>query len=456
MYDVTQDYIDKATAAGRVYSVQLIIDIPPEEETVPPEGNPDETPTETPEQPPEETPEEPVDTSTVVGGADVLSMKIVRGQTTGSFTLGNTICASLEATVANRVQVRVNDKIHVQIRFGEGESATEWQSLGHFYVDSIKQSQYTKSITAYDVMLQFSRIYDSALGYPNSVSAILNEVGTQAGVGLSKSIHLFNDVSVEEKPQGSNQSYYTRRDILGFMSGINGGSAYIDVDGTINISAPAETDFAIYSSSVIEQAVQDTNYSVRGVVWNTDNRSLSVGDKYVVNNIDVYNPLSFVSQDQVLENLKNNLIGLAFDSVTIKKQGTGMFQLGDLINYKVSDEETYRMLVMGIVYDFSNGFFSETLYSMAQSSSQQRNQGNKVGYDVPTFEFPDTPEPLPSADAKFAYTTGIHFKENGFDLDFVTTDGEESTNKFTFETVNGKITKIKNITAKKEIEVSYE
>ncbi len=169
MYSVTQDYIDKATAAGRVYSVQLIIDIPPEEEITPPEENPDETPT--------ETPEEPSDTSTVVGGADVLSMKIVRGQTTGSFTLGNTVCASLEATVANRVKVRVNDSIHVQIRFGEGESATEWQSLGHFFVDSIKQSQYTKSIIAYDVMLQFSRIYNSELEYPAKVSSILEEIG---------------------------------------------------------------------------------------------------------------------------------------------------------------------------------------------------------------------------------------------------------------------------------------
>ena len=450
MYSVTQDYIDKATAAGRVYSVQLIIDIPPEEEITPPEENPDETPT--------ETPEEPSDTSTVVGGADVLSMKIVRGQTTGSFTLGNTVCASLEATVANRVKVRVNDSIHVQIRFGEGESATEWQSLGHFFVDSIKQSQYTKSIIAYDVMLQFSRIYNSELEYPAKVSSILEEIGRQTGTGFSENVHLFNDVEVSEKPQGGSQSYYTRRNVLGYMAGINGGSAYIDVDGAINISAPTETDFAINSASVTEQAVQDTNYSVRGVVWNTANQSLSVGDNYVINTIDVYNPLSFASQDQVLENLKSNLVGLAFDSVTIKKQGTEMFQLGDLINYEASDDKTYRMLVMGVVYDFSDGFFFETLYSMAQSSSQQRNQGNKVNQDIPTFEFPDTPAPapLPGDIGNFAYTTGIHFKENGFDLDFVTTNGTESTNEFTLESVNGKIAKIINVTAKKEIEISYE
>lgn len=475
MYDVTQDYIDKATAAGRVYSVRLTITKAPEEEPPiepePVEPEPTEPepiepieptepaePTEPDEGGGEEPDETPVETSEA-SGEDIMSMKIVRGQTTGSFTLGNTVCASLEVTVANHVQVTINDPIHVEMRFGEGENATEWRSLGHFYVDSIKQAQNNKTITAYDVMLQLSRIYKSELNYPASVSAILEEIGTQTGVGLSENVHLFNDVEIDKKPQGdSTQAYYTRRDILGYMAGINGGSAYIDVDGTINISAPAETDFTISSASVTEQTMQDTNYSVRGVVWNTLNQSLSVGDKYVINTIDVYNPLSFASQEQVLENLKTNLVGLAFDSVTIKKQGTGMFQLGDLVDYVASDEKTYRMLIMGIVYNFTNGFFFETLYSMAQSSSQQRNQGNKVNQDAFTVDFPEFETPVTPGDiGKFAYTTGIHFRgENGFDLDFKTIDGNDHTNKFEFETdSDGQIIKIKNVTAQKEINVSY-
>ena len=139
--------------------------------------------------------------------------------------------------------------------------------------------------------------------------------------------------------------------------------------------------------------MQDTDYSVKGVAWNSSNKSLSVGDKYAINTVSVNNPLMFTTQEEIMENLKTNLIGLAFDSVTIKKQGTGMFQLGDLIDYKVADDKTYRMLIMGISYEFNNGFFFETLYSMAESASQQRNQGNKTGFDFPTFEFPEFEPP---------------------------------------------------------------
>lgn len=54
------------------------------------------------------------------------------------------------------------------------------------------------------------------------------------------------------------------------------------------------------------------------------------------------------------------------------------------------------------------------------------------------------------------YTTKIAFKESGFDLTFADKDGEETLNEFTIEETNGKITKITNTTAGREIEVTYE
>ena len=438
MYEVTQDYIDKATAAGRVYSVQLIIDIPPEEETTPPEENIDETP---------EEPEEPVDTSTVVGGADVLAMKIVFGQTTGGFSLGNTVCASLEASVANRVQVRVNDSIHVKVRFGEGENATEWQSLGRFYVDSIKQEQGNKKITAYDRMLQFGRIYESKLEYPAKVSAILQEISEQIGVPLSKSINLINDAEITKKPQG-----YLIRDMLGYLAGINGGSAYIGPSEEIDISAPTETQYTIGAAQTMTQTEQDTDFMIKNFILNTSNRTISVGDHFSVNTVEINNPLSFSSADSVITNLKDNLGGLAYDTVTIKKQGMGIFQLGDLVNYAALDEKVYQMLVMGIVYDFTGGFFSETLYSLAQSASQQKNQGNR---SVNLQDSMTTGGEAGGATGDFAYTTGIHFKPGGFDLDFITVNGDRATNSFAINTSGGRVTKIVNQTAGREIEVTY-
>lgn len=59
MYDVTQDYLDKATAAGRVYSLRVDVGRL--------SGG------------------SYTDVASYTGGVGVLALKIVRGQTTGGF-----------------------------------------------------------------------------------------------------------------------------------------------------------------------------------------------------------------------------------------------------------------------------------------------------------------------------------------------------------------------------------
>ncbi|MBD5112138.1 MAG: hypothetical protein HDT42_06315 [Ruminococcaceae bacterium] len=54
------------------------------------------------------------------------------------------------------------------------------------------------------------------------------------------------------------------------------------------------------------------------------------------------------------------------------------------------------------------------------------------------------------------YTTKIAFNERGFDLTFADRNGKETVNSFTVTEKNGKITKITNTTAGREIEVTYE
>ena len=95
MYDVTQDYLDKATAAGRTYSLRVDVG--------------------------EVVNGAYVDKAQYLGGVGVLSLKIVRGQTTGGFSLGGTVCAQLSATFTNDVDVRVKDRLQVYVRFGSGD-----------------------------------------------------------------------------------------------------------------------------------------------------------------------------------------------------------------------------------------------------------------------------------------------------------------------------------------------
>lgn len=357
MYEVTQDYLDKATAAGRVYSLRVDVG-----EVV--DGA-------------------FVDKAQYLGGVGVLSLKIVRGQTTGGFSLGGTVCAQLSATFTNDVDVRVKDRLQVYVRFGSGDNATAWRGLGWFYVDSVKQGLYSKSVTAYDAMLRLEKNYKSKLTYPAKTSDVLNEISDQTNINLSSSLSLVNDATIETAPQmdkseDGEQRYYTRRTILGYIAATNAGEAYIDVDFKINLAMPTETGYTIEAASAISQTIDDTDFMIGGIVWNKSGISYSLNDDFTENTVELINPLEYTSEEQILHNLETKLVGLSYSSITLKKQGTGIFQLGDLVNYVALDGTAYTMLVMGIVYDFSNGFFSETLYSLAKSTSQQEYAGSQV------------------------------------------------------------------------------
>lgn len=424
MYDVTQDYLDKATAAGRVYSLR--VDVGEVVDGV------------------------YVDKAQYFGGVGVLSLKIVRGQTTGGFSLGGTVCAQLSATFTNDVDVRVKDRLQAYVRFGIGDDVTAWRGLGWFYVDSVKQGLYSKSVIAYDAMLRFEKNYKSKLTYPTSTSDVLNEISEQMKIGLSPNISLVNDATIETVPQmdkskDGEQRYYTRRAMLGYIAATNAGEAYIDVDFKINLAIPTETNYTINAASVISQTIDDTDFAIDGIVWNKSGISYSLNDEFTENTVELTNPLNYAGEELILHNLETKLVGLSYNSITLKKQGTGVFQLGDLVNYIAPDETTYTMLVMGIVYDFSNGFFSETLYSLAKSASQQEYMGSQVT---------DQKEYV-SVDGG-AYTTAIHFTDTGFDLTF-NSSGGTFLNTFTVtEDSAGNITKITNETAGRGIDVTYD
>lgn len=389
MYEVTQDYLDKATAAGRVYSLRVDVG-----EVI--DGFYE-------------------DKAQYFGGVGVLSLKIVRGQTTGGFSLGGTVCAQLSATFTNDVDVRVKDRLQIYVRFGSGSEATAWKSLGWFYVDAVKQGLYNKSVTAYDAMLRFEKNYKSKLTYPASTSNVLNEISEQMKIGLSSDISLVNDATIEtvpkmDKSKDGEQRYYTRRAMLGYIAATNAGEAYIDVDFKINLAIPTETGYTIEAASVVSQTIDDTDFMIDGIVWNKSGISYSLNDDFTENTVELANPLEYTSEEQILHNLETKLVGLSYSSITLKKQGTGIFQLGDLVNYAALDGTVYTMLVMGIVYDFSNGFFSETLYSLAKSASQQEYAGSQV---TDQKEYASSETVISGILTEYEYLANLSVKFNG-------------------------------------------
>lgn len=312
----------------------------------------------------------------------ILKLKIVIGQTSGGFTIGKTICASLDLLLGNDIKITEKSRLKIYIRFNVSSDYTEQHCLGWFYVDSIAKSPYNQRVIAFDKMMRLSKNFKSELNYPARVSDIVNEISRQTNIPLDPELNVFNDAYIAKSPvKGYDDNgaavYYTRREVLGYCAGINGGNAYVDARFNICFSVPKAADSTIKADSVVSQLAEDTNFKIDNIVVNTTGNSGSLEDDYGENTVEIFNPLEFSSTDVTLAVLKDNLEGLSYDSVTIKKQGTGIYQLGDLIKYEDVYGKIYDMLIMGIVYDFSNGFFSETLYSLAKTEAQRQYAGKQ-------------------------------------------------------------------------------
>lgn len=368
MLDLSQDYINAATSSSREYSVKMEVTwVSAESETA------------------------GIHKAEYIDKG-IMAMKIVQGQTTGGFTLGGTACATLTMTCSNDVEFPIPGKrndgfVKIYIRFKSENSYTEWNSLGVFNLDEIKKGIYSQSVVAHDDMYRYTKNYvpenyKNYVQYPISVKNLL----TTQNSGLphiAESYSIINGNAIiqtapllhKAESKDDEDEYYTVREILGYLAAINGGGAYIDpIDYNIRFSLPKETFYTIPASSVISLAANITDFYVQNIIWETDEGTYGLSTDFVPNTVELISPLDYDNEQQIMNNVQQKLIDFKYDAVTIKKQGTGMFQLGDIIHYHPSNNEEYKIFVMGIVYDFSNGFFSETLYSLANSESRQEYQ----------------------------------------------------------------------------------
>lgn len=348
MYTVSDDYITKSTSLARPYTLKV--------EITNAEGI----------------------TTEWLSGCGVLKLKITRGQTTGTFELGQMVCAQLSVDFSEDVTITVSDEIRVYVAFGLQDSLTEWQGLGIFYADSVTFSNHIKSVRAYDMALKLSKPYKTKMMFPKRFDDVLTDLTTNEGLTFSENFYALNNPKIIVKPvisdpmdAAANDMYYTIREMIGYIAAVNGGFAYVDVDGVIRLATPTETRYGIPDTSVIARTEDDASFYCKKVEWKSAT-NITVEDEEETGNIlKVSMPLQISDATNVMLNLNERLHGLTFNAVKIKKQGTGIYQLGDLILFSGSDNQTHKMLAMGIVYDFSNGFFSEELYSLAKSTSER-------------------------------------------------------------------------------------
>ena len=313
----------------------------------------------------------------------LLSLKIVDGQTTGSFGLGGTICPSLTAELHKTAVVAVGDKVKVELIVYNGGGNLTMAS--EFTVDNMRRKgDGTLLVVALGNMVKLSKNYVSQLTYPTTQLAVLEEIAEQTGYELHPLIttELINDPVIQTAPvkgkaEDGSPLYYTRREMLGYAAAINGGAAFIDQYGRIALARHNDTGEAFTHERVLQETISEP-FEIAAVKWNSSGLSYALGDDYDENTVEFYNPLNYSARELIAHNLETDLIGFGYDGAIIKKQGCGYLEVGDIVHYTDIGGTVHKLLILGIVYEFVGGYFSETLYSLTSTATQREYAGNEV------------------------------------------------------------------------------
>lgn len=321
----------------------------------------------------------------------LLSLKIIDGQTTGGFGLGGTICPSLTAELHKTAVVTIGDKARAElIVYNGGGNLT---IASEFTVDNIKRkADGSLSVTALGNMIKLAKNYVSELTYPATQLQVLEEIAAQSGYELHPTIsnELINNPEIQSAPIKGTAAdgttlYYTRREMLGYAAAINGGAAHISQYGYIGLARHNDTGETFTHEQVFQETITEP-YTIASVRWNSTGISYSLGDDYDENTVEFYNPLMYNARELIAHNLETDLIGLGYDGAIIKKQGCGYFEVGDIVHYVDISGTTHDLLILGIVYEFANSYFTETLYSLANTATQREYAGNE---NITTERKPD-------------------------------------------------------------------
>ena len=308
-------------------------------------------------------------------GDSIISISIVDGQTSGnSFQLGQTFCPIISFTTVPNLNIKTGDKVQVELVFSSARAILATGYVDEYSYDSI---DYAVSYTAYGKMLQLDKDYNSELKYPAKFSDVVREICSQNGLAFD-TFTWKCDAKLKAKPifgslDNGDPAYASAREMLGIIAGVNGCNVIVTADEKVKFVPYTDTKTGITYEDAFSRQVNNEKYIIKKAVLNDGGQTSGDEAGY----IELYFPLETVEgKASCLEKLNSVITGLSVMGMTVQMQGRGYYEIGDMLSYTDFDGEKYTIGVMGIKYDFSGGYFTETLYSLAPSEMEEQYKGN--------------------------------------------------------------------------------
>ena len=352
----------------------------------------------------------------------VVSAAVDIGAKSGGIQVGNAFCGKLTLRLLDGAEIHQTDRIIMRVGFYKSDGTkSETISLGWYYIDAIKKSGGVYTIIAYDKMLRAQKSYNSKLTYPAKMSDVLGEICDSLGVNLASDFAIPYDGTISEKPikgkdSDGNEVYYTRREMLSYLASAMGGNFFFNFGGHLQLTRFAAVDDLFSAVNSIEAEISADSYSVKGIVWTLGGVTYSRNDEDTDGIMEFENPLTFYPKEPVQHAIEERVTGLNYHEATIRRQGCGWFELGDIVTAYRADGTSAPVLVTGLSYSIADGGFTEKIYSSARSSSQDNyTTGDITGQSVPQSVggTVQNPSGTGSTLTEYKYLTDSSVKING-------------------------------------------
>lgn len=284
-----------------------------------------------------------------------------------SISIGNTCSSSVTFSIYNP-EITLENKDITIFEGVKGDSGIEYVQIGIFTVTKEESNgEYTK-YTAYDKMYKAEKGYFSALTYPSTDKAILEEICTKLGIQLATSIT--NTHTITDKPQG-----YTMREMIGYMAMLQGGNAAINSDGNLEIKWYKDSGYVLDGHQYYQQGVTFTtskDFTIRKLTCNNtksgDKETSTITSGSGTTGLSFANP--FMTQANLNEIYKK--IGdFQFRPLTVKFVGDWRLEVGDIITVNKGGVD-YKVPIMQITHECDGGLM-DTVTSIGQSDTENSN-----------------------------------------------------------------------------------
>ena len=296
--------------------------------------------------------------------ADIINITIEDVQPSDGFSIGSAVSKSLELTLSTNNTIYSNSIVKVEIGLNVG-SKIEYVLMGYFNIDDIEKTDYSIKLTCFDNMIKFEKPYFSKLGKTASLKNIVNELSQITGVEFTGSLPSYNLNKLEG---------FTCREVLGFISSLCAGNAYITRDGKFTINTLKTIDYSITDENYIDLKTEENIYKIGAVTCKINEKELTKGT-LSNSSMEVTFENPWVN-DSILTDIYNKLKSIEYVGYSMKWQGDLSLDVGDIISLTDHKGVKRNIPILSQKFNYNGGLTSEI---GAKGESKNKNEFNSTG-----------------------------------------------------------------------------